>query len=174
MQTKNFIFNGGSQRKPVKQSVDSIEHRILIFRFFLIDLIRTLISETEVNVNLTVFMITSDQVNLFRVHALKSQQETNCLKRMTSSVNEISQENVIVVFNIFFLSILVRRSIQFKEAHQICKLAMNIAEYFQRSLWSQNHWLVHNHLFCHVAKVMNMLWLKVNVNCFCVHKLLWL
>lgn len=79
MQTQNFIFNGGSQRKPVEQSVDSIEHRILIFRFFLIDLIRTLISETEVNVNLTVFMITSDQVNLFRIHALKSQQETNRL-----------------------------------------------------------------------------------------------
>ena len=119
-------------------------------------------------------MVTSDQVNLLWVNAFEGQQKTNCLKRVASSVNKVSQKNVIVILDIFFLTVLMRRSIQFKETHQIRELAMDIAEYFQRSLWSQNHWLVYNHLFCHVAKVMNVLRLKVNVDRLCVHELLWL
>ena len=73
METKNFILNGSSQWKPIKQSVDSVENRILILRFFIIDFFCTFVSETEVNVNLTVFMVSSDQVNLFRVDTLEGQ-----------------------------------------------------------------------------------------------------
>jgi hypothetical protein len=117
METENFILNCRSQWKPIEQPVDSIEYRVLILRFFLIDLISALISEAEVNVDLTILMITSDQVNLLWINALKCQQEANRLKRVTSSVNEISKKNIIVVFDIFFLSIFMRCSIQFKEAH---------------------------------------------------------
>jgi hypothetical protein len=171
MKAEDFILNGGSQWEPVKESVDSIKDRVLIFGFFFTDFIGTFVSETKVDVDLAVLMISSDEMNLLRVDALKGQEKANGFKGVASSINEISKKNVVVVLDIFFLSVFMWRSIQLKETHQVSKLAMNVSEYFQRSLWGQNHRLVYNHFFCHVAQMVDMFRLKVNIDCLCIHEL---
>jgi hypothetical protein len=174
MKAEDFILNGGSQWEPVKESIDSIKNRVLILGFFFTNFIGTFVSETKVDINLAVLMISSDEMNLFRVDALKGQEEANGFKGVASSINEISKKNVVIVLDIFFLSIFMWRSIQLKETHQVSKLAMNVSEYFQRSLWGQNHRLVYNHFFCHVAQMVDVLGLKVNIYRLCIHELFWL
>lgn len=74
MYTEYPILDRGCKGKPIKEPINPTEYRILILRLLFTNLICTLISESEVDINLTVLMITPDQVNLFRIHTLKRQE----------------------------------------------------------------------------------------------------
>ena len=151
VKTKNLIFDKSCQRKPIEQSIESHKYRSFLIRLFF-QLLSALISESEVYINLTILMISSDEMNLLRIEAFKSKQKTDGLDGMIASINKISKKDIIKILNILFLSILMRSSIECKETHKISKLSMNISKYFQRRLSLKNHRLTNNDLFCNIAK----------------------
>ena len=97
-------------------------------------------------------MISSDEMNLLRIDTFESKQKADGLDGMITSVNKISKKDIIKILNIFFLSILMRSSIECKETHKISELPMNISKYLKRRLSLKNHRLTNNDLFCNIAK----------------------
>lgn len=53
---------------------------------------------------------------------------------MTASIDVISKKDVIVVLYVLFLTVLMWCSVELEKTHQVCKLAMNVAEYLERGL----------------------------------------
>ncbi len=70
---------------------------------------------------------------------------------MTTSIHEITEEDIVKVLYILFLTVLMRASIKCKETHQICELAMDISEDFQRRLCLKDHGLTYDYFFCQIT-----------------------
>lgn len=62
----------------------------------------------------------------------QSKKQADSFEGMVASVNEITQKQVVEVFNVLLPAILEGRPIESKEAHQVRVLAVNITEYFER------------------------------------------
>ena len=78
MKTENLILNKSGKGQPVEKSIDSGKNRSLIFRFFF-QLISTLISKSKIDVDLTVLVIASDEMDLLRVYAFEGEEKDDCL-----------------------------------------------------------------------------------------------
>lgn len=81
---------------------------------------------------------------------------------MTASIHKITQENVVEVLYVFFLTILMRTSIKSEETHQICELTMNISEYFQRRFSLKNHRLTNDYFLSQVAECDDLIGSKAH------------
>lgn len=132
MEAKNFIFGDGSQGQPIKKSVDPVEDGILVFGFF-VKFFGALVSEAEVDVDLAVFVVSSDEVDLLGVGDFESQEQADRLDGMVAPVDEIPQEYVIVVLDVLLFAVFMWGTIQSEESHQVGELSVNVAEYFERS-----------------------------------------
>jgi hypothetical protein len=68
---------------------------------------------------------------LLWIETFKGKEEANCLERMTASIDEISEEDVIEILDIFFLTELMGGAVECEETHEICELSMDISKYFE-------------------------------------------
>lgn len=89
VQAEDLVLNEGSEGQPVEQFVDAGEDRILTLRL-LLNLLSALITEPEVDVDLAVLVVATNEVDLLRINALQGKQEADGLKRVASSINKIS------------------------------------------------------------------------------------
>jgi hypothetical protein len=127
MDTDNFIINDSGEWEPFEKAIDSVENAITIQRIFSKS-VSAFIRETETVVDPSIFMVTSDHMDLIRESDLESHQETDSLQRMGSSVDKVSEEKIVETFDITFLGTNAWRSKEVKESHQIAILTMDITE----------------------------------------------
>ena len=66
MKAQYLILDKSCQWKPIKEFIDSCKNWFLILWLFF-NFLGALVSKSKVYVNLAVFMITSDQMDLLRI-----------------------------------------------------------------------------------------------------------
>lgn len=91
MKTNDFILDNSSQRHIVKDFIDFVENRILV-RTVLIQPSLTLVVEAEAVIDALVFMVASQEMNLFGIPEFQSQQQSYGFQRLTSSVHIVAQK----------------------------------------------------------------------------------
>lgn len=147
VEAEYLVFNECSEGQPVEQFVDPSEDRILTLRL-LLNLLRALVPEPEVDIDLAVLVVATNEVDLLGVDALQGQQKTDGLERVATSVHKISEEDVVEVLNVLLLAVLVRGAVEGEETHQVSELSVDVSEYFEGRLGLQDHRLVDDDLFC--------------------------
>lgn len=75
-------------------------------------------------------------MNLVRELDLECHQEADSLKRVGASIHVVTQEEVVVTFNV---ATVVRDAPKVEESHQVLVLTVDVAEDLDRSIDSQNH-----------------------------------
>jgi hypothetical protein len=118
VKTNDFILDNSSQRHIVKDLIDFAENRILI-RTVLIQPSLTLVEEAESVIDALVFMVASEQMNLFGISEFQSQQQSNSFQRLTPSVYIVAQKQVIERLDVSVFQLVTRSPPQVKKTHQI-------------------------------------------------------
>lgn len=72
VQAQYLVLDNGCQWHPLEKLVHPPEYAVVL-ESVLIQLLRTFIRETECAINLDILVVSSDQVDLLRVHAFQSQ-----------------------------------------------------------------------------------------------------
>lgn len=78
-------------------------------------------------------MIASNEVHLLREECFECKKKADGLEAVTSSIDEVSEEQVVKVFNVLLPSIFEGRAIECEEAHEIRILSVDVTEDLQRS-----------------------------------------
>ena len=168
MQAQYLVLDKSGEGQPVEKLVDSGENRVLTFGVLLY-LFRTLVSEAEIYVDLTVLVVSANEMHLLGVNALESQQQTDSLERVTASVHEIPQENVVEVLNVLLLPVLVGSAVKGKERHKVGELAVDVSENLKRRLCLQDHGLADDYLLGEVAERDDLVSAEVDLERLSVH-----
>lgn len=142
------LLDDSGKREPVEEIVDLIEHRVVISRV-LSKSIAALLSESEGVVDPLVLMVSSQQMDLVWESDLECHQKADGLQRVVTSINIVTQEEIVVVFDI---SVLIWCSPKIEESHQILILAMDISEYLHWGVYLQDHWLRLEDFQCLISK----------------------
>jgi hypothetical protein len=119
-----ILSDSGSKRKVLEDFVDLCEATVRIVDV-LSETSGALSSEAEVLVDVFVLVVAAQQDDLLGVLQLESHQEADDLERMMTLVNKVAEEQVVVSLNVTVVS---RHSPEFKEAHQLDILTMQITE----------------------------------------------
>lgn len=100
--------------------------------------IAALLGESECIVYPLVLVVASQQMNLIWVADLQCHKQAYGFKRVVTSVDEITQEQVIIRFNI---ARLIWSTPEIEEAHKVLVLTMDVTEDFHRGVYSEHHGL---------------------------------
>lgn len=168
MKAKDLVFDQSSQRKPVEQFIDSHKDRFFVIGV-LFQLFCALILESKVDIDLTILVVAPNQMYLFGIDTLQRQKQADGFDRVASPVHKVPQEDIVKIFDIFFLPIFMRGPIKCKETHQICKLPMDIPKDLQRRFGLQDHRLTNDDFLCYIAKSDNLLRLESKLYGLGVH-----
>lgn len=123
-------------------------------------------------INILVFVVASQQNNLFRIFELECEQKTNNFKRVLTSIDVVSEEQVVISMDVsFFRGFLPN----IKESHQIDVASVDVSEYFDRRTDIFNyHRLKCKYLTNLVGKFNDVLSLARELHIrFCFLTLLW-
>src|SRR3989338_5502982 len=117
MDAQEFPVDGGGQWQGIKGLVQSFVERprVLVFNFLF---------ECKVVGEMTAFMVTTEHPEFRRIDKLESIEQHHALHGEETSVNVISEEQILVV---------LRMTANFKEFHQVIVLTMNVTANHNRS-----------------------------------------
>ena len=104
MYTENFILglfvaNETTKWHIFEHVINLLENTVRVIDVFS-ESFSTLLSKTEIPIDVAVFMVSSKQENLFRVFKLQSHQKADCFKTLAASVHIVSKEEVVIATNI--------------------------------------------------------------------------
>ena len=139
MQADDSIINNSCKREPIKEIVDLVEDRVWVVWIFSKPT-AALLSESESIVDPLVLVVSSQQMDLVWELDLQGHQQADGLQRVSTSVNIVTQEQVVITLDI---SAVIWDSPQVEEPHQILVLSMDVSEHLDRGINSEHHWLVH-------------------------------
>ena len=139
MQADDSIINNSCKREPIKEIVDLVEDRVWVVWIFS-ESAAALLSESESIVDPLVLVVSSQEMDLVWELDLQGHQQADGLQRVSTSVNIVTQEQVVITLDI---SAVIWDSPQVEEPHQILVLSMDVSEHLDRGINSEHHWLVH-------------------------------
>lgn len=168
VEAEDLILDKCSEGQPVEQFVDTSKDRILTLRL-LLNLLRALVPKPEVDIDLAILVVATNEVDLFGVDALQGQQKTDGLKGVAASVHKVSEEDVVEVLNVLLLAVLVGGAVEGEETHQVSELSVDVAKDLEGRLCLQDHRLVDDDLLSEVAQGDDLLSLERDLQCLCVH-----
>ena len=94
-----FVTNETTEWHIFKHVIDLLENTVRVIDVFS-ESFSTLLSKTEIPIDVAVFMVSSKQENLFRVFKLQSHQKADCFKTLAASVHIVSEEEVVKATNV--------------------------------------------------------------------------
>jgi len=147
-----------SKWHPLEQLVNLLENRAWVFNV-LIKTLSTFLTETEVLVDMTVFMVTAQKEDLTRILEFEGEEEADDFETLSATVNVISEEHVVKATNI---TCLLWCAPDIEESHQISVISVDIAENFDRRLQIfYEHGLSLEHLHNFLNEFKNLLFLDM-------------
>ena len=149
-----FISNNSSKWHLLEGLIDLGKHTVWIVDVFS-ESLGTLISESEIFIDVFIFVITSQEHNLFWIFQLKCEEEADNFQTILTLIDIVTQEEIIESMDISG----IKRSLpDIKESHEIYILTMNISDDFY--WWSDfldNNWLSSQDLSALVSKLNDVL-----------------
>ena len=142
------IFDDSREREPVKELINLVEDRVM-FRWVFSESVTALFSEAKGIVDPLILVVTSQKMNLVWESDLQRHQQADCFERVTSSVDVISQEEVVVALDI---TVFIRSSPKIEESHQILVLTMDVTKNLDRSVNFEDHWLCFKNFLSLIGK----------------------
>lgn len=135
MNAKNFVVscfvcNYRCKRHLLKHVIDFLEDAIRVGDV-LPQTSRTLLTESKILVDISVFVISAKKENLLRKLQFQCHKQADNFKTLATFVNIVSKEQVVKSANV---SIIIRHSPDVKETHQIDVVSMDVSENLDRGL----------------------------------------
>ena len=149
-----LILDDCSKWHPLEQVIQLLEDTVW-FIDVLVESLSALLSQTEVAIHVSVFVVASQKENLARILQFERQKQANDFQRLTATVYIVTQEQVVETANV---AVLLGRSPNVEEAHQVVVVAVQVAKNLDG--WFQvlnQHWLSKEHLHYLVDQLKNLL-----------------
>ena len=142
------IFDDSREREPVKEFINLVEDRVM-FRWVFSESVTALFSEAKGIVDPLILVVTSQKMNLVWESDLQRHEQADCFERVTSSVDVISQEEVVVALDI---TVFIWSSPKIEESHQILVLTMDVTKNLDRGVNFEDHWLCFKNFLSFIGK----------------------
>ena len=154
----HFVGNDGTKWHPLKQVVDFLKDTVRIFNVFVKSL-DALLAKAQVFVDVAILVVASKQENLTRVLQFQSQKETDDLEALTSTIDVITEEDIICAVNI---TCFLGRPPNIEESHEVVIVTVKISEDLNgRFKVLDKHRLCCEHLRHLINELQNLLLLDV-------------
>lgn len=134
-----FVVDNGCEWHLLKHIVDALENAVGVI-YVLTKTTSAFLSESEVSVYISIFVVPAQHEHLFRVLQFKSHQKTDNFQALSSLVNVVSKEKVVVAADV---TVFARTSPDVEESHQINVVTMDVTKNFNWWLQSfDKNWLL--------------------------------
>jgi len=130
MQAEDALVYYCGHGQPFEDLVDRVEYRVVALEWVFTQTGAALVCESEVVIDVLVFMVAAQHVDGLGLLALECKQEAHGFETVRASVHVVAEEELVVAVDVSRLQFVAGAALEVEEAHQVTLLPVDVSEDF--------------------------------------------